>query len=46
MRGAKAMVNAGVVDDVDYMFGLHIGFNETMQIALLVVIMASWLLLN
>ena len=28
VRGAKAMVNAGVVDDVDYMFGLHIGFNE------------------
>lgn len=28
VRGAKAMVDAGVVDDVDYMFGLHIGFNE------------------
>jgi len=25
VRGARAMVEAGVVDDVDYMFGMHIG---------------------
>ena len=24
-RGAKAMVNGGVVDEVDYLFGMHIG---------------------
>lgn len=29
VRGAYAMVNAGVVDDVDYMFGGHIGFKNT-----------------
>ncbi|MEH7355124.1 amidohydrolase [Neobacillus drentensis] len=27
VRGAKAMVEAGVVDDVDYIIGGHIGFN-------------------
>lgn len=27
VRGAKAMVEAGVADDVDYLFGMHIGFN-------------------
>lgn len=26
VRGARAMVEAGVVDDVDYLFGAHIGF--------------------
>lgn len=26
VRGAYAMLNAGVVDDVDYMFGGHLGF--------------------
>jgi aminobenzoyl-glutamate utilization protein A len=25
VRGAKAMVEAGVVDDLDYLFGMHIG---------------------
>ena len=30
-RGAKAMVEAGVVDDVDLMFGMHIGFNEKLS---------------
>lgn len=29
VRGAYAMVNAGVVDDVDYFFGGHIGFKAT-----------------
>ena len=29
VRGAYAMVNAGVVDDVDYLFGGHIGFKAT-----------------
>ena len=28
---AKAMVEAGVVDDVDLMFGMHIGFNEQLS---------------
>ena len=27
VRGARAMVEAGVVDGVDYFFGLHLGFN-------------------
>ncbi len=27
VRGAKAMVATGVVDDADYLFGMHIGFN-------------------
>ena len=31
VRGAKAMVEAGVVDDVDLMFGMHIGFNENLS---------------
>ena len=31
VRGAKAMVEAGVVDDVDLMFGMHIGFNEKLS---------------
>ena len=31
VRGAKAMVKAGVVDDVDLMFGMHIGFNEQLS---------------
>ena len=31
VRGAKAMVEAGVVDDVDLMFGMHIGFNEQLS---------------
>ncbi|MBP2659239.1 MAG: amidohydrolase [Firmicutes bacterium] len=26
VRGAKAMVEAGVVDDVEYLFGMHLGF--------------------
>ena len=26
VRGAKAMVEAGVADDVDYLFGMHLGF--------------------
>ncbi|MDU2117886.1 MAG: amidohydrolase [Veillonella sp.] len=30
VRGAKAMAEAGVVDDVDLMFGMHIGFNENL----------------
>lgn len=29
VRGAYAMVNAGVVDNVDYLFGGHIGFKAT-----------------
>lgn len=29
VRGAFAMVNAGVVDDVDYLFGGHLGFKAT-----------------
>lgn len=29
VRGAYAMVNKGVVDDVDYFFGGHIGFKAT-----------------
>lgn len=29
VRGAYAMVNAGVVDDADYLFGGHIGFKAT-----------------
>ena len=29
VRGAFAMMNAGVVDDVDYLFGGHIGFKTT-----------------
>lgn len=29
VRGAWAMINAGVVDDVDYLFGGHIGFKAT-----------------
>lgn len=28
-RGAKAMMAAGVVDDVDYLFGIHIGVKAT-----------------
>lgn len=31
VRGAYAMVNAGVVDDVDYLFGGHIGFKATVD---------------
>ncbi|MBS5377812.1 MAG: amidohydrolase [Veillonella sp.] len=31
VRGAKAMAEAGVVDDVDLMFGMHIGFNEQLS---------------
>ena len=31
VRGAKAMAEAGVVDDVDLMFGMHIGFNEKLS---------------
>ena len=31
VRGAKAMSEAGVVDDVDLMFGMHIGFNEQLS---------------
>lgn len=31
VRGAYAMVNAGVVDDVDYFFGGHIGFKATVD---------------
>lgn len=27
VRGARAMAAAGIVDDVDYFFGMHIGFN-------------------
>lgn len=27
VRGAKAMVATGIVDDADYFFGMHIGFN-------------------
>lgn len=34
VRGAYAMVNAGVVDDVDYMFGGHLGFKCTVPNAL------------
>ncbi|MDY4921164.1 MAG: amidohydrolase [Phascolarctobacterium sp.] len=34
VRGAYAMVNAGVVDDVDYLFGGHIGFKATSDNAL------------
>lgn len=29
VRGAYAMMNAGIVDDVDYMFGGHLGFKCT-----------------
>ena len=29
VRGAYAMMNAGVVDDVDYFFGGHLGFKAT-----------------
>ena len=29
VRGAFAMMNAGIVDDVDFMFGGHIGFKNT-----------------
>ena len=29
VRGARAMVAKGIVDDVDYMFGGHIGFKAT-----------------
>ena len=35
VRGAYAMVNAGVVDDVDYLFGGHIGFKATTDNALI-----------
>ncbi|MDO4922106.1 MAG: amidohydrolase [Phascolarctobacterium sp.] len=35
VRGAYAMVNAGVVDDVDYLFGGHIGFKATADNALI-----------
>lgn len=28
VRGAKSMVDAGVVDDVDIFFGMHIGINK------------------
>lgn len=28
VRGARAMVEAGVVDDVDYFFGFHLGFGS------------------
>lgn len=31
VRGAYAMVNAGIVDDVDYMFGGHLGFKNTVD---------------
>lgn len=31
VRGAYAMVNAGVVDDIDYLFGGHIGFKATVD---------------
>ena len=31
VRGAFAMMNAGVVDDVDYLFGGHIGFKATIN---------------
>lgn len=34
VRGAYAMVNAGVVDDVDYLFGGHLGFKNTCDNAL------------
>ena len=27
VRGARAMVAKGIVDDVDYFFGMHLGFN-------------------
>ena len=27
VRGARAMVEAGVADGVDYLFGMHVGFN-------------------
>ncbi len=34
VRGARAMVEAGLVDDVDYLFGAHLGFSakETGQV--------------
>ena len=31
VRGAYAMVNTGIVDDVDYMFGGHLGFKNTVD---------------
>ena len=31
VRGARAMVAKGIVDDVDYMFGGHIGFKAGCQ---------------
>ncbi|KYO66577.1 amidohydrolase [Thermovenabulum gondwanense] len=34
VRGAKAMVKKGVVDDVDYFFAMHIGFGSTKDIGL------------
>lgn len=35
VRGAKAMVNKGIVDDVDYFLGMHLGFKmkKTGQLA-------------
>ena len=35
VRGAKAMVQKGIVDDVDYLLGMHFGFNmkKTGQLA-------------
>lgn len=34
VRGAKAMVKAGIVDDVDYFFAFHIGFGSDDLISL------------
>lgn len=34
VRGAKAMVSAGVVDDVDIFFGMHIGIDKNLAGAL------------
>ncbi len=34
VRGARAMVEAGVVDDVDYFFAFHIGFGGDVPISL------------
>lgn len=34
VRGARAMVEAGVVDDVDYFFAFHIGFGATDSVSL------------
>lgn len=42
VRGARAMVAKGIVDDVDYMFGGHIGFKATKSDSLVCLTGGFW----